>query len=143
MSLAEWKAANAARGVHPGRSGRGTGLLSGLLRCAGCSYAMKAAMGKTRHGKPFLEYRCKPDKAGGRCPAPAAVKATVIEPFVIEQLFKFAEDATGHATEADEEGTELAQAVAEAEAELDAALDGRLADALGGAESDAFVRMVE
>lgn len=143
VSLAEWNAANAARGVHPGRSGRGTGLLSGLLRCAGCSYAMKPAMGKTRHGKPFLEYRCKPDKAGGRCPAPAAVKATVIEPFVIEQLFKFAEGATGRAGEAVEEGAELAQALAEAEAELNAALDGRLADALGGAESDAFVRMVE
>jgi DNA invertase Pin-like site-specific DNA recombinase len=143
VSLAEWNAANAARGVHPGRSGRGTGLLSGLLRCAGCSYAMKPAMGKTRHGKPFLEYRCKPDKAGGRCPAPAAVKATVIEPFVVERLFEFAEGATGRAGQADDHGAELAQALAEAEAELNAALDGRLADALGGAESDAFVRMVE
>lgn len=143
VSLAEWTAANAARGVHPGRSGRGTGLLSGLLRCAGCSYAMKPAMGKTRHGKPFLEYRCKPDKAGGRCPAPAAVKATVIEPFVVEQLFKFAEGATGHAGEENGQAAELAQALAEAEAELNAALDGRLADALGGAESDTFVRMVE
>ncbi len=143
VSLAEWNAANAARGVHPGRSGRGTGLLSGLLRCAGCSYAMKPAMGKTRHGKPFLEYRCKPDKAGGRCPAPAAVKATVIEPFVVERLFEFAEGATGREEQADDQGTELTQALAEAEAELNAALDGRLADALGGAESDAFVRMVE
>jgi hypothetical protein len=71
------------------------------------------------------------------------VKATVIEPFVIEQLFKFAEGATGRAGEAVEEGAELAQALTEAEAELNAALDGRLADALGGAESDAFVRMVE
>lgn len=143
VTLAEWNAANAARGVHPGRSGRGTGLLSGLLRCAGCSYAMKPAMGKTRHGKAFLEYRCKPDKAGGRCPAPAAVKATVIEPFVVERLFEFAEGATGREGQADDQGTELAQALAEAEAELNAALDGRLADALGGAESDAFVRMVE
>lgn len=142
VSLAEWNAANAARGVHPGRSGRGTGLLSGLLRCAGCSYAMKPAMGKTRHGKPFLEYRCKPDKAGGRCPSPAAVKATVIEPFVVEQLFRFAEGATGHTVEG-EEGVELAEALKEAKAELNAALDGRLADALGGAESDAFVRMVQ
>ena len=55
---------------------------------------MKPAMGKIRHGKPFLEYRCKPDKAGGRCPAPAAVKANVIEPFVVERLFEFAEGAT-------------------------------------------------
>jgi DNA invertase Pin-like site-specific DNA recombinase len=143
VGLAEWNAANTARGVHPGRSGRGTGLLSGVLRCAGCSYAMKASMGKTRHGKPFLEYRCKPDKAAGRCPSPAAVKATVIEPFVVERLFEFAKGAKGRGVETGSGDVELAQALAEAEAELDAALDGRLADALGGPQSDAFLRTVE
>jgi hypothetical protein len=60
VNLAEWQAANKARGVHPGRSGKGTGLLSGVLRCGGCSYAMKPKMGRTRHGKDFLEYSCKP-----------------------------------------------------------------------------------
>lgn len=143
VSAAEWNAANKARGVHPGRSGRSTGLLSGVLRCAGCSYAMKPAMGKTRHGKPFLEYRCKPDKAAGRCPAPAAVKSTVIEPFVIEHLFEFAEGATGRSEDGDDATAGLAEELATAEAELEAALDGRLADALGGDESDAFLRTVE
>jgi len=143
VTLAEWNAANRARGVAPGRSGKCTGVLSGLLRCGGCSYAMKAKMGKTRHGKDFLEYGCKPDKASGRCPAPAAVKASVIEPFVIERLFEFAEGAAGRAVEEEGEGAELARALAEAEAELDAALDGRLAEALGGSESDAFLRTVE
>lgn len=142
VSLAEWNAANVARGVHPGRSGRGTGLLSGLLRCAGCSYAMKASMGRTRHGKAFVEYRCKPDKAGGRCPAPAAVKATVIEPFVVEKLFEFAEGASGHTLESDGGDAELASAIAEAEAELEAALDGRLADALGGPNCEAFLKAI-
>jgi site-specific DNA recombinase len=143
VTAAEWNAANKARGVHPGRSGRGTGLLSGLLRCAGCSYAMKPAMGKTRHGKPFLEYRCKPDKAAGRCPAPAAVKANVVEPFVVERLFEFAEGATGRSEAADDPTSNLAPELAAAEAELEAALDGRLADALGGSESDAFLLTVE
>jgi DNA invertase Pin-like site-specific DNA recombinase len=143
VTAAEWNAANKARGVHPGRSGRSTGLLSGVLRCAGCSYAMKPAMGKTRHGKPFLEYRCKPDKAAGRCPAPAAVKATVIEPFVVERLFEFAEGATGRSQAADDPGTKLAAELAAAETELEAALDGRLADALGGSESETFLRTVE
>ena len=143
VSLAEWNAANKARGVHPGRSGRGTGLLSGILRCAGCSYAMKPTMGKTRHGKPFLEYRCKPDKAAGRCPAPAAVKATVIEPLVQGRLFDFAEGATGRSAQDDDQVGNLTQALGQAEAELEAALDGRLADALGGAQSDAFLRTVE
>jgi site-specific DNA recombinase len=143
IGLAEWNAANVAKGVHPSRSGRGTGLLSGLLRCAGCSYAMKPSMGRTRHGKPFLEYQCKPDKAAGRCPAPAAVKATVIEPFVLERLFEFAEGAAGQSVEGEGDDAERTAALAEAEAELEAALDGRLADALGGPQSDAFLRTVE
>lgn len=142
VSLAEWKAANEARGVHPGRSGRGTGLLSGVLRCAGCSYAMKPSMGKTRHGKPFLEYRCKPDKAGGRCPAPAAVKATVVEPFVVSKLFEFAEGAKARSESASVD-PELDSEIAEAEAERDAALDERLATALGGPESEVYLRTVE
>jgi site-specific DNA recombinase len=143
VSLAEWNAANGARGVHPGRSGRSTGLLSGLLRCGGCSYAMKASMGKSRHGKPFLEYRCKPDKAGGRCPSPAAVKATVIEPFVLPRLFAFAERAKARTTEPDNDGVELDAAIAEAEAERDAALDERLAEALGGPRSEVYLRTLE
>ncbi len=142
VSLAEWNAANKARGVHPGSSGRGTGLLSGVLRCAGCSYAMKPSMGKTRHGKPFLEYRCKPNKAGGRCPSPAAVKSTVIEPFVVSKLFEFAEGATARSEAAGVDPT-LDAEIAEAEAERDAALDERLAAALGGPESQVYLRTVE
>lgn len=142
VTLAEWNAANKARGVHPGRSGKGTGLLSGLLRCGGCSYAMKPKMGRTRHGKDFLEYGCKPDKAGGRCPAPASVKASVIEPFVLPHLFEFAESATARTRE-DEEETNLDAEIASAEAERDAALDERLAQALGGPQSEAYLRTVE
>jgi site-specific DNA recombinase len=142
VTLAEWNAANKARGVHPGRSGKGTGLLSGLLRCGGCSYAMKPKMGRTRHGKDFLEYGCKPDKAGGRCPAPASVKASVIEPYVLPHLFDFAKSATARTRE-DEDGGNLDAEIAEAEAERDAALDERLARALGGPQSEAYLRTVE
>ncbi|MDX6654552.1 MAG: site-specific recombinase [Solirubrobacterales bacterium] len=143
VSLAEWNAANRARGVAPGRSGRSTGVLAGILRCGGCSYAMKAKQSRTRHGKEFVEYTCKPDKAGGRCPAPASVKATVIEPFVTDRLFDFAKGAAGETTEEEGEEKRLTDALAAAEAELEATLDGRLADALGGANSDAFLRTVE
>jgi DNA invertase Pin-like site-specific DNA recombinase len=141
VTLAEWQAANKARGVHPGRSGKGTGLLSGVLRCGGCSYAMKPKMGRTRHGKDFLEYGCKPDKAGGRCPAPASVKASVIEPFVLAHLFSFAKNATAYTRE--EDGSDLDTEIATAEAERDAALDERLAKALGGPQSEVYLRTVE
>jgi hypothetical protein len=103
---------------------------------------MKPKMGRTRHGKDFLEYACKPDKAGGRCPAPASVKASVIEPFVLAHLFDFAKSATAHTRE-DEDGSDLDAEIASAEAERDAALDERLAEALGGPESDVYLRTVE
>ena len=112
-----------------------------MLRCGGCSYAMKPTMGRTRHGKDFLEYGCKPDKAGGRCPAPASVKAGVIEPFVLSHLFAFAKDATARTGR--EEGSDLDAEIDAAEAERDAALDGRLAKALGGPESEVYLRTVE
>jgi DNA invertase Pin-like site-specific DNA recombinase len=142
VTLDEWQAANKARGVKPGRSGKSTGLLAGILRCAGCSYAMKANVSKTRHGKPFLEYRCNPDKAGGRCPSPTVVKATVIEPFVTDHLFAFSKDATARTQSGEDEGT-LSAELAEAEAERNAALDGRLADALGGPESEVYLRTLQ
>jgi hypothetical protein len=102
---------------------------------------MKPKMGRTRHGKDFLEYGCKPDKAGGRCPAPASVKASVVEPFVLSHLFAFAKSATARTQE--EDGSNLDVELAAAEAERDAALDERLAEALGGPESDVYLRTVE
>jgi hypothetical protein len=104
---------------------------------------MKAKQSRTRHGKEFVEYTCKPDKAGGRCPCPASVKATVIEPFVTARLFAFAKGAAGETTEEGGEEARLTEAIAAAEIELEVALDGRLADALGGANSEAFLRTVE
>jgi hypothetical protein len=67
----------------------------------------------------------------------------VIEPFVVDHLFEFAKGATGRSESGDDSTSDLAEALAAAEAELEAALDGRLADALGGNESDAFLRTVE
>jgi site-specific DNA recombinase len=142
VTLDEWQAANKAHGVHPVRSGKSTGLLSGVLRCAGCSYAMRPSSGKSRHGKAFLEYRCHPRKAGGRCPAPTSVKAHLIEPFVLDHLFAFSKGAKARA-QAGEGESALAAEIAAAEAERDAALDERLADALGGPKSDVYLRTVE
>lgn len=142
VTLEEWQAANNAHGVHPARSGKSSGLLSGVLRCAGCSYAMRCSSGKTRHGKPTLEYRCHPRKSGGRCPAPTTVKASLIESFVLDYLFAFSKDATAQ-TKSDEGESTLAAELAAAEAERDAALDERLADALGGSQSDVYLRTLE
>jgi site-specific DNA recombinase len=142
VTLDEWQAADKVRGVTPVRSFDGAGLLSGLLRCGGCSYAMKIGKSKNRHGKYLRQYSCKPGKAAGTCPAPAAVKADLIEPFVLKHLFAFAKDAKGR-PRAEDDGSALDAEIAQAEAEVDAALDERLADALGGPESDVYLRTVE
>ncbi len=142
VTLDEWQAANNAHGVHPVRSGKSTGLLSGVLRCAGCSYAMQCTTGKTRHGKPTREYRCTPRKSGGRCPAPTTIKADMIESLVVDHLFAFSKGATAQTQSSDDEAN-LAAELAAAEAERDAALDERLADALGGSQSDVYLRTLE
>lgn len=147
VTLDEWQAANKASGVHPNRSqrrtGSSTGLLSGLVRCAGCSYALKASAGKKRQsGERYIEYRCNPDKAGGVCPAPTSVMASQIEPFVLEHLFAFSKDAKAR-TQTGEDDSTLPAELAAAEAERDAALDERLADALGGSDSDVYLRTLE
>jgi site-specific DNA recombinase len=146
VSRAEFGAANEARGISPGRSGRGSGLLSGILRCAGCRYAMKPSVSKTRHGKPFMEYRCKSarsETAGGRCKASASVKASVIEPYVMEAFWQFVGDyrATGF-TRVTEELEAAEQVLRVARNELDAALDTSLVDALGGSDSEAYLETI-
>jgi site-specific DNA recombinase len=141
----EWNAANANRGVAPARSGNASGVLSGILRCAGCRYAMKASMGKTRHGKPFMEYRCKASRAENaeRCPSPASVKATVIEPFVLERFHDYVANYVVHFADERDDGMAAAiQEVRTAEAERDAALDRNLAEALGGDDSGDYIAMV-
>ncbi len=141
---ATFEAANAVKGVVPARSGNASGLLSGVLRCAACRYAMKPSMNKSRHGKPFLEYRCKGGRRenASRCPSPASISARVIEPFVVAAFF----DGIGEYRASrlgDEEAVEHArQHLVDAEAERDAALDTRLQDALAGDNSDAYVRLV-
>ncbi|MGI8461139.1 MAG: recombinase family protein [Solirubrobacterales bacterium] len=145
VSVAEFEAANKLRGVAPARSGRASGLLSGVLRCAGCRYAMKLNQGTTRHGKPFTEYRCKASRreVAGRCPSPASVKSSVIEPFVLSAFWKWIGDYRAGEFNSGDALQSAETQVRAAENELDAALDQDLVAALGGAKSDAFVRMVE
>jgi site-specific DNA recombinase len=145
VSIADFEAANKLRGVAPARNGRASGLLSGVLRCAGCRYAMKLSQGTTRHGKPYTEYRCKGSRRelAGRCPTPAAVTSTVIEPFVMNAFWEWVGDYAASEFDAGDALASAEATVRAAENELDAALDQDLAAALGGTKSEAFVRMIE
>lgn len=140
-----WREANEVRGVAPARSGRASGLLSGILRCAGCRYAMKLSQNKSRHGKPFTEYRCKSARgeAAGSCEASASISANAVEPVVMEAFWSIVGDyaVTGEARAAEVEEAQVELRVAEQD--LDAALDTRLADALGGSDADRYIALVE
>ncbi len=83
---ATFAAAQEAKGARP-VNGMGGALLSGVLRCAGCSYILKPDTMKGRDGAKLRNYRCRGERTGGKCPAPASVLGSVIEPFVVEQFF--------------------------------------------------------
>lgn len=141
VDRAEFEAANRSKGVVPERSGRAAGLLSGILRCAGCRYAMKLARRSDGRG----EYRCKclRRENAGVCEAPATVGAHLIEPLVLERFWKFVGDYNISFGEDTAGLDEARQAVLIASAELDAVLDRRLSDALGGDDSSAYIDLVK
>jgi site-specific DNA recombinase len=56
-------------------------LLRGLVRCASCSLTMSPVT-RQRGGRLPRYYVCRGSSAAGRCPAPACITATVLEPIV-------------------------------------------------------------
>lgn len=120
VDVATFEAAQVA-GQAPGSSGRATGLLSGLLRCAGCRYAMKVS----QNVRP--EYRCKAARRenAALCDAPASIGLHIVEPLVVERFMAEVGGSRMRRVREDEAGAVRALEVAEAE--LDAALSGSLA----------------
>jgi site-specific DNA recombinase len=66
---------------RPPRGKHGTGLLVGIVRCAGCSKRMTSTVGEKGR-----VYRCRRRHAGGECPEPASIGA-YIEPYVTAAVF--------------------------------------------------------
>jgi DNA invertase Pin-like site-specific DNA recombinase len=132
VTLAEFEAANAVRGGK-GAIRRESPLLAGLVRCAGCMYAMKGDMARVRDGERARMYRCRGRHAGGECPAPASIMAHVLDPFVVGYFLTWAGDST--AIDDPDEGGKLAEAerrLEDAQARLDAYMaDDELAEASG------------
>lgn len=125
-----WEAAQRARTVSRSRSGKGS-LLAGILRCAGCRYALKPdTMREPSTGKTVRIYRCRGKHASGECPNRSAVMGRLIEPLVENHFLGLASTISAHGSwaELDEASRELE----EAEAELRAYRDNeRIATTLG------------
>jgi DNA invertase Pin-like site-specific DNA recombinase len=58
-------------------------VLSGLVRCAGCSLAMKP---QSEREQTKALYRCVKVSAGGRCPEPSVVAKERIEQYVVDEF---------------------------------------------------------
>ena len=132
VTLPEWEAANAVQGGS-GAVTRESALLAGLVRCAGCRYAMRKTWTSYAHGRRAL-YVCPPSttRAGGKCPAPAKVMAHLIEPVVMLNVLARIGGARWENTTAEGQGVE------EAQRQLDHA-EARLRDFLADDELRAIV----
>jgi hypothetical protein len=126
---------------RPNRSAKAPpSILSGIVRCAGCSFAMKPQeAGKTA---PAL-YRCVKTSVSGRCPSPSVITKQRIEDYVIE---RFLDEADTYLigvrdNEGAEEGrSELLGAVTVAEASYRAQLGNvELRRMIGDSDHDALI----
>lgn len=111
---------------------RGDGaLLSGLLRCAGCGYALKADTMKSRSGERMRLYRCRGVNPVLACESKAAVLGSVIEPRIVQWFLDWL--GTVEVAGAEESAAHEAadSALQEAEADLEAYRDDAVISILG------------
>ena len=78
-----WEAANAVKGGSGRTSRKSPALLSGLIRCAGCRYAMRNTYTLYRGKERRRVYACQRRHGAGVCEEPAQVMAHLVEPLVI------------------------------------------------------------
>jgi len=78
-----WRAAQL--GGMRARPSSGTSLLTGLVRCAGCRYAMESSVALDR-------YRCGSKHAAGKCPAPASIRRRLLDEYVWDYMVRRTED---------------------------------------------------
>jgi site-specific DNA recombinase len=132
VTLPEWDAANAVKG-GPGAIHERSALLAGLIRCAGCRYAMRRTFVTKGNGERAAIYSCQRKHTGGDCPAPANVLAHLVEGVVAGRVLAFMGDMTWNVGDDDGGGLEEAERqLAHAEGQLAAFLaDDELRDVVG------------
>jgi len=108
-------------------NGSGGGLLSGILRCAGCSFTMKADHMRDRDGEKTRLYRCRGRFSFGDCSGRASVMGRVIEPWIVERFFERIPDLRLKAVDASSELAAAQEAWERAERELIAYRDAESA----------------
>lgn len=143
VSEAEWQAAQITRKKIGPRTQK-ENLLTGIIRCAGCRYAMTPAETSVKrgNGRTYVAvYRCRAEHAPGRCPSPSSITRNRIEPYV-EDAFR--SEMAGTRLVAAETGTKIEQAqdqLLRLEAELATfAADTTVREALGATAYHAAIQ---
>ncbi len=112
-----WKAAQ----LHKPRPPRGKAdlaLLSGLLRCAGCSRVMSNTV--TPKGR---DYRCSRHGAGGTCSEPAIISGRIVEPIIEQAVLERIDQIAIQGRELAQDRRQAEQAVQTAQGALDAFME--------------------
>jgi site-specific DNA recombinase len=141
VTLPEFRAVQAVNG-GTGAIKRESALLSGIIRCAGCRYAMRHVWQKytlaSGEVKRVGTYACQRRHAGGVCQEPAHVMAHTVEPVVIEHFLMWHGLEDGwERPGAPDELQEAERQLADAQARLEAFLaDDELRETVG---RDAFL----
>lgn len=131
-----WQAAQLARGTAKPQAEQSPALLSGIVKCAGCGYAMYRATGRgDRRGSLIVGYRCRGGGSGGKCESRAYLApAWNLEALVMREYLHHAENL---AVEGTDESQELDDAVAQLQFAEDALRvfrdDPQIIQALGAA----------
>jgi DNA invertase Pin-like site-specific DNA recombinase len=125
---AAWHEAQTARITRPARHGNHPAVLAGLIRCAGCSHAMGQGRSSVK------VYGCTANHSDGRCPAPAAITAALIEDHVQRIALAHLARLRARPVRDDSELRDARAAITIAEAELTAFLAGVQAAGLAPGE---------
>lgn len=114
---------------------RSAHLLSGILRCAACRYALHAT--KTSHGHGV--YRCSRRHAAGVCPAPVQVRCERIEAVAVEAFWAITDDIKAEGAERHQTDLSgLAEDEASSRRRLEQLSGPEAQDALGDRYLDTF-----
>jgi DNA invertase Pin-like site-specific DNA recombinase len=145
VDLQTWTAAQHRPQTHnlraPNRNSKAPpSILSGIVRCAGCSMAMKPqAAGKT---SPAI-YRCVTTSVHGRCPSPTTITKRRIEDYAIGQFLAALEDVTliadEDATDAEERRRLIGEAAAAEQSYRAALTNTAMRTKIGDTDHDAMV----
>ena len=116
---------------RPARSANGeAALLGGLIRCAGCGYAMPRGGGGGKGDRRYA-YKCNKNHSGFTCPAPAGITERIIDDYVEQIALDYAKQLTAQSRPGTDKTRDLRANLEAAETELAAYVTATSAAQIG------------